>query len=97
MTSTFCGGSDRGDRLGWASFAFGFFLTSLRGRSREPIVSPPRRHAAYRGPLHADCSATSPPLIRPARERSAGRSAGKVPARIEARILAMKSRVEVRL
>ena len=97
ITSTFCGGSDIGDRLGWALFAFGFFLASLLGRSREPIASPPRRHAAYRSILHADFPATSPPLIRPARRRSSDIEAGKVPARIAARILAMKSRVKVRL
>ena len=67
------------------------------GRSREPIAAPPRRRAAYRSILHADFSATSPPLTRPARTRSSGIDAGKVPARIAARILAMKSRVKVRL
>src|SRR5207342_2520303 len=97
ITSTFCGGSDMGDRLGWALFAFGFFLASLWGRSREPIASPPRRQAAYRSILHADFPATSPPLIRPARRRSSDIEAGNVPARIAARILAMKSRVKVRL
>ena len=42
ITSTFRGGSASGDRLGCASLAFGFFLASLPGRSREPIASPPR-------------------------------------------------------
>ncbi len=82
---------------GWAVFAFGFFLASLWGRSREPIASPPRRPAAYRTSLHADLSATSPRLTRPARARNSGIAAGKVPDRIAARILTMKSRVKVRL
>ena len=72
-------------------------LGSLGGRSREPIASPPRRPAGYRSILHADFSATSPPLTRPARARSSVIEAGNVPARIAARILAMKSRVKVRL
>ena len=53
--------------------------------------------AAYRSILHADFSAPSLPLTRPARRRSSDIEAGKVPAWIAARILAMKSRVKVRL
>ena len=60
-----------GDRLGCADLAFGFFLASLLGRSREPIaVASASSCSAIGRPFTRTCSATSPPLIRPARERS---------------------------
>ncbi len=62
-------------QLGWPDFSFGFFLASLLGRSREPID---RLRVVLQLPadLHADFSATSPPLIRPARRRRSGMSRG---------------------
>ncbi len=97
MTSTCCGGSDSGASCGWEDLSLGFFLASLWGRSRDPMFAPPRT---------ADDNDTDfTPAYRRLRRHSSGRrgraarpvSTGKVPARSAARILAMKSRVKVRL
>ena len=80
ISSTFWGGSDSGDRLGWALLAFGFFLASLPGRSREPIVcaSASLTRLSSR-PFTRTARRLHPPLIRPARDTQSGTSSGEGP------------------
>ena len=66
-------------------------------RRTAPDGSPTARAVGSQPHDHAGFAAPSPPRIRTARARSSGSWTGKVPVRSAARILAMKSRVKVRL
>ena len=81
ITSTFCGGSDSGDsfRLG-RTRSFGFFFALAGVHLESPSMRLRGLGQGAGWSFTPDFSATSLPLIRPARSRSSAVEAGNVPA-----------------